>query len=95
MPPMPIEGLLPGPNGQPTGPAVVPEPPFGYSVSGVIVGQHPAAVFTDAQGNQRLVQLGGSLDAETKVIGIEKGKVTVKHGSKTLRFEMGGNPNGK
>lgn len=95
IPPMTITGNLPnaGMNGSigitPTG----PDPSaFNYSVSGVIVGQRPAAVFTDSQGNQRLVPVGGSLDGDSKVVAIEKGQVTVQYRNKTLRLSLGGNP---
>jgi hypothetical protein len=103
--PIALQGNLPGVDptgpigprgsGGQGGPIAVVEPTPNYQVIGVIVGDHPAAVFSDAQGNQRLVPLGGSIDADTKVVGIEKGKVFLRHGSKTLRFEMGGNPNDK
>lgn len=108
VPPVEIDGQLPsavpgaGPAG-PTGPIgpggnqaiVKAEPEFSYKVVGVMVGSKPCAVFADSQGNQRLVPLGGSIDSNTKVVGIEKGKVTVRSGSKTLHFDMGGNPSGK
>ncbi len=86
-------GQIGGPNN--AAPGLHIEPTFGYQVSGVIVGEHPAAVFVDAQGNQRLVRLGGSIDSETTVTGIEKGKVSVRFRGKTLHFDMGGNPNAK
>jgi hypothetical protein len=91
IPPVQISGSLPeGPIGlTPTG----PDPStFNYSVSGVIVGQRPAAVFTDSQGNQRLVPVGGSLDGDSKVVSIDKGQVTVEHRGKKLRLPLGGNP---
>lgn len=91
IPPVQITGQLPSGNIglTPTG----PDPSsFNYSVSGVIVGQRPAAVFTDAQGNQRLVPVGGSLDGDSKVVSIDKGQVTVEHRGKKLRLPLGGNP---
>jgi hypothetical protein len=47
------------------------------------------AVFKDSQGNQRIVPLGGYVDADTKVVGIERGKVRVKtrDGEQTLTLE--------
>jgi hypothetical protein len=91
MQPLPLSGALG--NAQigvsPTG----PDPSaFGYQVSGVIVGNRPAAVFTDSGGNQRLVPVGGSLDGDSKVISIDKGQVTVEHRGKKLRLPLGGNP---
>lgn len=61
----------------------------GYSVTGVVVGERPMAVFKDSEGNQRLVPLGGQVDPDTKVIGIERGRVKVKtsDGEKTLTLE--------
>lgn len=91
IPPVQISGTLPSGNIglTPTG----PDPStFNYSVSGVIVGQRPAAVFTDSQGNQRLVPVGGSLDGDSKVVSIDKGQVTVEHRGKKLRLPLGGNP---
>lgn len=60
-----------------------------YAVSGVITGDRPMAVFKDSQGNQRIVPLGGYVDADTKVVGIERGKVRVKtrDGEQTLTLE--------
>ena len=55
---------------------------FAYQVKGVIVGDRPMAVFEDDNGNQRLVPLGGSVDGDSKVVGIEKGRVTVRHKGK-------------
>ena len=76
---------------------VQPEPvaKFSFSVSGVMLGSKPMAVFTDAQGSQRLVMLGGSLDPDTKVISIDKDAVTVRFHGKTLRLTVEGNPNAK
>lgn len=107
IPPFPIDnsGSLPGAVSAPPplpgtlgggSVALTPtEPTMSYSVSGVIVGRRPAAVFTDGQGNQRLIPLGGSLDGDTKVVGIEKGKVTISHRGKKLQLELGGNPSAK
>jgi hypothetical protein len=100
-PPFPVGdlGQLPSAGGLvPTGPKVdvkPVEPPFGYSLSGVIDGVRPAAVFTDSSGSQRLVQVGGSLDGDSQVIRVENGKVTVRHRGKTMTLNVGGNPNAK
>ena len=55
---------------------------FAYTLKGVLVGKKPMAVFEDDNGNQRLVPLGGSLDGDSKVVGIEKGKVRIRHRGK-------------
>lgn len=74
---------------------VTPERQQGYAVSVVILGSRPAAVFVDAQGGERLVPLGGALDGDTQVVGIEKGAVSVRFRGKTLRIPTGGNGSGK
>ena len=68
---------------------------FAFTVSGVMLGEKPMAVFTDAKGDQRLVMLGGSLDADSKVISIDKDAVTIKFHGKTIRLTVEGNPNAK
>lgn len=80
-------GGFPGfPDGLPSdgGAGVVPieEPEPQYLVKGVLVGNKPMAVFEDDKGNQRLVPLGGSVDGDTKVVGIERGKVTISRRGK-------------
>lgn len=79
---------LPGvQNGQP----LVPEAPsFAYRLSGVIVGARPAAVFIDAQGAQRLITLGGSLDPDTKLIDVNRNAVRLRFQNKTLTLTLGG-----
>jgi hypothetical protein len=75
-------GALPGGSGGGIGSgvpmAVVPQ----YAVKGIILGSKPLAVFEDGSGNQKLVPLGGSIDGDTKVVAIEKGKVTVSYKGK-------------
>ena len=93
VPPVTLGGNLPGAGSPLTLSPAGPDPSaFNYQVSGVIVGKRPAAVFTDSQGNQRLVPVGGSLDGDSKVVSIDKGQVTVEHRGKTLRIPLGGNP---
>ena len=88
LPPFQIDksGSLPNPT---VGPMIATRPDFGYGLSGVILGSRPAAVFTDGQGGQRLVPVGGSLDGDTRVMGIEKGAVTVSFRGKTIRISGG------
>lgn len=95
MPPAQIGG--PG-FGAGTGPMTIqalPEAKFAFSLSGVMLGAKPMAVFRDAQGNQRLILLGGSLDPDSSVTSIEKDTVTVRFHGKTLRLTVEGNPNAK
>lgn len=54
-----------------------------YTVTGVVNGRKQAAVFTDAQGGQRLVRVGQKLDADTEVVGVMRGQVIVRHRGKT------------
>jgi hypothetical protein len=89
IPPMPVgfdkSGLPSADGGKVALPALnaAPKNDFAYSVVGVITGERPAAVFVDPSGVQRLVNLGGSLDGETKVVAITRGTVTVAiHGKK-------------
>jgi hypothetical protein len=79
---VPSLGAAPGPiNLSKAAPLRQPDE-FGYSVKGVIVGQKPLAVFEDAQGNQLLVPLGGSVGSDSKLLGIERGKVKIRHRGK-------------
>jgi hypothetical protein len=94
----PLPGKLPMPegNGQSTPPpAVREEPKFNYSVAGVMLGDVKLAVFKDAGGAQRLIREGGSLDGDTQVVSIEKGKVTVSFRGKRLELTNGGGSSAK
>ena len=91
----PLTGSLPNAGGgsvtlTPSG----PDPSaFGYTVSGTMTGgSKSVAVFTDSNGNQRMVPVGGSLDGDSKVLSIEKGSVTIEHRGKKQRLSLGGNP---
>lgn len=99
----PMVGQLPDPSGSigsgqpgPNGVGLQPGKPlrqpgeFAYSVNGVVLGNKPAAVFQDDNGNQRLVAVGGSVDGDSRVVSIERGKVTVQHKGKKLTLTMGG-----
>jgi hypothetical protein len=92
--PAQLSGPLPNANGgtvtlNPTGPD--PSMP-GYSLSGTLNGARKIAVFTDSNGNQRMVPEGGSLDGDSKVVSIEKGSVTIESRGKKQRLSLGGNP---
>lgn len=82
--PLPLAGDLGSIGG---GLPLVPTGPT-YKVKGVLIGKKPVAVFEDESGNQKLVPLGGSVDGDTKVIKIEKGKVTVSHKGKTKTLAL-------
>ena len=98
MPVSPIAGTSFAPIGIDGKPALLPPAVHqgpDYSVSGVIVGDHPAAVLVDSKGNQRLIRLGGSLDGDTKIVAISRGKVTLKSHGKTMTLTVGDNPTEK
>jgi hypothetical protein len=72
-----------------------PAPVFNYRLSGLILGRHPAAVFTDTadkSGSQRLVPIGGSLDGDTQLVAVSKGRAVVSFKGKHLRLTLGGTP---
>jgi len=101
IPPLEIGGTLPGLHDNGSKVAAVPDAPtrrpdeFGYAVSGVIIGSRPMAVLQDESGAQRLVKLGASIDGDSEVIAIERGKVTVRHRGKVLVLRVGGNSSAK
>ena len=91
----PLPGAIPNgaaDSGNATGTeeAKEPEPQFTYAVTGVAVGMHPAAVFKDAQGNQRLVMQGGALDGDSKVIAVHLDSVDILFHGKKLHLRVGG-----
>lgn len=94
----PSQFQLPGANG---GISVTPgvglpvADAFNYRVTGVIEGARPAAVFSDDQGNQRLIAAGDSIDGDSKVLSVSKGKVVVSHKGKKITLTMGGQPDAK
>jgi type II secretory pathway component PulC len=58
-------------------------------VRGIVIGNRSVAVFEDENGNQRLIPEGGSVDGQTRVKRIERGRVTVETQGKekTLTIE--------
>lgn len=65
---------------------------FTYTLAGVIVGEESAAVFADANGNQRLIVLGGSLEPNSKLVSVTAGKAVVRHYGKTITLTVGETP---
>lgn len=85
-----IGGGLPSPGGNiGLEPGAALDDP-GYRVTGVIQGRKPMAVLEDGNGNQKLVPVGGSVDGDTQVTGIEKGKVRVRHRGKEKTLDLDG-----
>jgi len=78
-----------------TGPLIPPPPKFGYVLSGFVHGKYPAAVFSDSTGNQKLVEVGGAIDASATLVAVYGSKVKVKFHEQTLFLTIGGNPNDK
>lgn len=60
-----------------------------YSLSGVVTGDSPMAVVRGDDGKEKIVRIGGSLDRDSKVIGITKGKIVVQTKSKRVILRMG------
>lgn len=65
---------------------------FTYTLAGVIEGERSAAVFADANGNQRLIVLGGSLEPNSKLVSVKAGKAVVRHYGKTITLAVGETP---
>ena len=90
LPPFPIEGsgFTPNPN---TGTAVPVQPTIpGYRLAGVILGRKPAAVFVDPQGAQHLVQIGGSLDGDTRLVSLDRDHVVIRVKGENKNLTLGG-----
>lgn len=97
-PPMTWGDQLPqigGGQGTETVPVTPQAPVFPYTLIGVVAGETPAAVFTDTTGSQRLVTQGGSLDGDSRVLSIERGKVKIQFGKETLTLTIGGTASAK
>jgi len=90
--PISKEGQLPGASAQGgvTTPIKPPAPEFGYALAGIIMGRKPAAVFVDSQGGQHLVQLGGSLDGDTRLVDLDRGHVVLRVKDQTKTLTLGG-----
>lgn len=90
------EAWPPGGQTDTSVPPVIPQPPkFSYSLIGFVSGKYPAAVFSDATGNQKLVEVGSAIDSTATLIAVFGNKVKVKFHDQTLFLTVGGNPNGK
>lgn len=92
--PRPLKGKGPRPWEPPATdvkPLEVPEPKFGYSLIGIISGVNPGAVFADASGNQRLVEVGQGIDGDSTLLSISRGLVRVRFHAKVLTLSVGGN----
>lgn len=92
VPPLePVPGSLSGPVG---GIGVSPGAPirqpseFGYRVKGVVVGAKSVVVLEDDNGNQRLVPAGVSIDGDSRVVSVSKGRVTIQHKGKQKTYTV-------
>jgi len=92
MPVDPMPGVLPGGDvaGGSTTPLVPAPPRYGFSLTGVILGRKPAAVFVDAQGAQHLIELGGRLDGDTQLVDLAKDHVVLRIKDQTKTLTLGG-----
>lgn len=89
--PIQKDGQLPGASTQGlTVPIKPAAPDSGYALAGIIMGRKPAAVFVDAQGAQHLVQLGGSLDGDTRLVDLDRGHVVLRVKDQTKTLTLGG-----
>lgn len=86
------DGQLPvaSAQGGVTTPIKPPAPDYGYRLAGVLMGKKPAAVFVDAQGGQHLVELGGSLDGDTRLVDLDRGHVVLRVKDQTKTLTLGG-----
>ena len=77
------------------GTSLSPAPPLrqpgepAYSLSGVVTGDTPMAVVRGDDGKEKIVRIGGSLDRDSKIVGISKGKIVVQTKSKRVILRMG------
>ncbi len=76
-------------------PVLPPPPKFSYALIGLVSGKYPAAVFADSSGNQKLVEVGDSIDASSTLVAVDGNKVKVKFHDQTLVLTVGGNPHEK
>ena len=83
-----------GENGG-AGPGMEIKPVFSYTLVGVMLGDTPAAVFADAQGNQKLITLGGEIDGDSRLVSLHSGKAIVKFQNQTLTLTIGGTASAK
>ncbi|MBS1716935.1 MAG: hypothetical protein JSS72_04295 [Armatimonadetes bacterium] len=102
--PDPMVGKLPDPSRQvpPLNPAAGSQPGMPkeevkpmFTLNGVLIGERTVAVISDSEGHQRMVAVGAKLDKETRVVSIQKNKVTIRTGNRTTTLSAGGNDNGK
>jgi len=68
--------------------APVIQPTFDYEVAGTMVGKRPLAVFKDKAGHERLVALGQRIDLDSRLIGVEMGRVTVSFRGRNLNLAL-------
>jgi hypothetical protein len=97
--PAPIAGnlnALPLPNKQGVLNSIpnTDRPATQVTLKGVILGPHPAALFGFGD-REKVVEEGGSIDGDTRVIRIEADAALVSSHGKTHRITLGGNGLGK
>lgn len=60
-----------------------------YSASGVVMGENPIGVVSDADGGQRMVRVGSKIGAG-RVVRITKGAIFVEYNGKVKALKIGG-----
>lgn len=81
---------LPSASGAVTAPIKPPAPEFPYKLAGIILGRKPAAVFVDLQGAQHLVELGGALDGDTRLVHLDREHVVLQFKNQSKNLTLGG-----
>lgn len=68
-----------------------PEPPVpNWTLIGVVQGPRTIAILKDSEGNRRFVQMGDKLEEGWRIWRIERGKLTLQKGQRTISINVGG-----
>lgn len=92
--PLPLPGSVPS-NVPNSAPESSPEPVVanpGLRLAGVVDGPHQLAILVDTKGTQQLVEVGSSIDGESRLLAIGHQEALILFRGKSLRLKTGGNP---
>lgn len=83
---------LPAPSGLEVKRMDEPEsPPVPHwTLVGVVQGPHTVAILKDSEGNRRFVRIGDTLEEGWRVRRIERGRLTLQKGKRTISVDVGG-----
>ncbi|GBC91848.1 hypothetical protein HRbin15_00307 [bacterium HR15] len=83
---------LPAPGGLEVKQVEKPEPPPvpNWTLVGVVQGPRTIAILKDSEGNRRFVQMGDKLEDGWRIRRIERGKLTLQNGQRTISIHVGG-----